>query len=250
MSTRISFTKVRQYGTKKGSVQTSYGNPRPDGVTYPFPRMWPNGERVRMDLDFDKYKVQQFCDNLDCDKYGKIGENNIRTHSRLQHQVYCKACKQIWVITKDTFFYNLKSLVSLILEVLKLLSEGVGLRAVCRAKGVGCGSFRTTLISLKIKGLSEKMTLSKRDFYDLIFAESVGLHSSGVTPWSKETTPKFSKPILGLHIFIRGSSFCPEIGSFLLSTHCFQKGKRSWFQKSHTQRCIARDGWFLGTQSS
>ena len=89
-----------------------------------------------MELDFDKYKAQQFCDHLDCDEYGKIGANNIRTHSRLQHQVYCNACKQIWVITKDTFFYNLKSPVSLILEVLKLLSEGMGLRAVCRAKGV------------------------------------------------------------------------------------------------------------------
>ena len=89
-----------------------------------------------MELDFDKYKTQQFCDNVDCIEYGKVGQNNIRTHSRLQHQVYCKACKQIWVITKDTFFYNLKSPVPLILEVLKLLSEGMGLRAVCRAKGV------------------------------------------------------------------------------------------------------------------
>ncbi len=89
-----------------------------------------------MDLDFDKYKAQQFCDNIDCDKYGKVGENNIRTHSRAHHQVYCKSCKQIWVITKDTFFYNLKSPVSLVLEVLKLLSEGIGLRAVCRSKGV------------------------------------------------------------------------------------------------------------------
>jgi transposase-like protein len=89
-----------------------------------------------MDLDFDKYKAQQFCDNIDCGEYGKIGNDNIRTHSRLQHQVYCKACKQIWVITKDTFFYNLKSPVPLVLEVLKLLSEGIGLRAVCRAKSV------------------------------------------------------------------------------------------------------------------
>lgn len=102
----------------------------------PFLTCRPNGERVQMDLDFDKYKAQQFCDNISCVEYGKISQNNIRTHSRFQHQVYCKACKQIWVITKDTFFYNLKSPVSLILEVLKLLSEGIGLRAVCRAKGV------------------------------------------------------------------------------------------------------------------
>src|SRR5918999_4981696 len=94
------------------------------------------GERALMELDFDKYKAQQFCDNLDCDEYGKSGGNNIRTHSRLHHQVYCNACIQIWVITKGTFFYNLKAPVSLILEVLKLLSEGMGLRAVSRSKGV------------------------------------------------------------------------------------------------------------------
>src|SRR3989442_983008 len=96
----------------------------------------PNGERVLMDLDFDKYKAQQFCDNLDCSCYGKTDSDNIRTHSRLHHQVYCNACKQIWVITKGTFFYRLKAPVSLILEVLKLLSEGMGLRAVCRSKSV------------------------------------------------------------------------------------------------------------------
>lgn len=89
-----------------------------------------------MDLDFDQYKAQQVCDNSDCEAYGKVGENNIRTHSRLHHQVYCHACKQIWVMTKGTFFYNLKVPVSLILEVLKLLSEGMGLRAVSRSKGV------------------------------------------------------------------------------------------------------------------
>src|ERR671930_2428241 len=87
-----------------------------------------------MDLDFDKYKAQQFCDNLDCPYHGKTGANNIRTHSCLHHQVYCNACKQIWVITKGTFFYSLKAPIALILEVLKLLSEGMGLRAVCRSK--------------------------------------------------------------------------------------------------------------------
>ena len=87
-----------------------------------------------MELDFDKYKAQQFCDNLDCDHYGKIGENNMRTHSRLHHQVYCNACKQIWVITKGTFFYNLKAPVSLILEVLQSLSEFCAVSSRQRAR--------------------------------------------------------------------------------------------------------------------
>ena len=98
--------------------------------------MRPNGERVRMELDFDKYKAQQCCDNPACQYDGKTGEDNIRIHSRQHQQVYCNACKNIWVITKGTFFYNLKAPVSLVLEVLRLLSEGMGLRAVCRTKGV------------------------------------------------------------------------------------------------------------------
>jgi hypothetical protein len=39
-------------------------------------------------------------------------------------------------MTKGTFFYSVKAPVSLILEVLKFLSEGMGLRAVCRSKSV------------------------------------------------------------------------------------------------------------------
>ena len=89
-----------------------------------------------MTLDFEKYKAEQFCDNTACAAYGKIGQGNIRTHSRQQQQVYCKDCKQIWVITKGTFFYHLKSPVHLVLEVLWLLAEGMGLRAVCRTKGI------------------------------------------------------------------------------------------------------------------
>src|SRR5947208_14796096 len=96
--------------------------------------MRPNGERVRMELDFDKYKAQQCCDNPACQYDGKTGEDNIRTHSRQHQQVYCNACKDIWVITKGTFFYNLKAPVSLVLEVLRLLSEVMGLRAVFRLK--------------------------------------------------------------------------------------------------------------------
>jgi|SRR5438132_7744564 len=89
-----------------------------------------------MDLDFDKYKAQQLCDNLDCPYHGKTGANNIRPHSRLHPQVDCNACKHIGVITQGTFFYSLKAPVSLILAVLKFLSEGMGLRAVCRSNSV------------------------------------------------------------------------------------------------------------------
>ena len=99
-----------------------------------------------MELDFDKYKAQQCCDNPACQYYGKTGEDNIRTHSRQHQQVYCNACKDIWVITKGTFFCNLKAPVSLVLEVLRLLSEGMGLRAVCRIKEVTPDAVGTWLL--------------------------------------------------------------------------------------------------------
>jgi len=42
---------------------------------------------MRMELDFDKYKAQQFCDNAECQYYAQTGKDNIRTHSRQHHQV-------------------------------------------------------------------------------------------------------------------------------------------------------------------
>ena len=94
----------------------------------------------------------------------EIRENNIRTHSRLHHQVYCNACKQIWVITKGTFFYNLKAPVSLILEILKLLSERMGLRAVSRIKGVTTDAVRAWV--LKAADHVHELTVSlERDMH-------------------------------------------------------------------------------------
>jgi hypothetical protein len=89
-----------------------------------------------MQLDFDKYKEVQFCDNESCEYYGKIGGGNIKINSREHGQVYCNKCDNIWVITKDTFFFGLKKPVDIILKTLKLLSEGMGLRAVCRSMNV------------------------------------------------------------------------------------------------------------------
>ena len=79
-----------------------------------------------MALDFEKYKKEQFCLNKECVDYGKKDAKNIRIKSRKNKQVYCKGCKSSWVISKGTMFYNLKKPVSLVLEVLLLLSEGMG----------------------------------------------------------------------------------------------------------------------------
>lgn len=87
-----------------------------------------------MELDFEKYKELQFCKNKKCGFYGQVGADNIKIKSSKHHQVYCNSCKKSWVITKNTFFYHLKTPPKEVLEVLLLLSEGMGIRAVSRVK--------------------------------------------------------------------------------------------------------------------
>ena len=98
-----------------------------------------------MELDFEKYKAQQFCDNQECSVFGKVGAGNIRTQSCKNQQVYCNQCDNTWVITKGTFFYHLKTPVKVVIEVLMLLAEGVGVNAICRVKGVTADSIRSWL---------------------------------------------------------------------------------------------------------
>ena len=89
-----------------------------------------------MKIDFDKFKALQYCDNELCEYFSKIGLGNICTLSSKNNQVYCNGCNTRWVITKDTFFYDLRSDKFLIMSVLKDLSEGKGQRAIKRTTGV------------------------------------------------------------------------------------------------------------------
>ena len=89
-----------------------------------------------MDPDFEKYKKWQFCSNTSCSFYGQQMADNIGIKSKKNRQVYCKGCKETRVITKDTFFYHLKTPVSVILEVLLIISEGMSVNAIRRSKGI------------------------------------------------------------------------------------------------------------------
>lgn len=89
-----------------------------------------------MKIDFDKFKALQYCDNALCEYFSKIGLGNVCTLSSKNNQVYCNGCNNRWVITKDTFFYDLRSDKSLIMSVLKDLSEGKRQRAIKRTTGV------------------------------------------------------------------------------------------------------------------
>jgi transposase-like protein len=85
---------------------------------------------------FEKYKALQYCTNTSCKYLNQIGSGNICTACKQRGQVYCNGCSSRWVITKDTFFFGLRSNQSLIISVLKDLSEGMGRRAVERTSGV------------------------------------------------------------------------------------------------------------------
>jgi hypothetical protein len=89
-----------------------------------------------MKIDFDKYRALQYCENEDCKYHNQIGSGNICILSRKNNQVYCNGCKNRWVLTKGTFFYDLRHEFSLIISVLKDLSEGKGQRAVQRTHRV------------------------------------------------------------------------------------------------------------------
>jgi len=89
-----------------------------------------------MNLDFEKYKKLQFCDNPNCPMHNKVGENNIKILNSKSQQVYCNLCNNQWVITKNTFFFRLKTPIDKILRVLICLTEGMGIQAIRRAEGV------------------------------------------------------------------------------------------------------------------
>jgi hypothetical protein len=99
-----------------------------------------------MEIDFDKYRALQYCENKDCKYHNQIGSGNICILSRKNNQVYCNGCKDRWVLTKGTFFYDLRHDFSLIIRVLKDLSEGKGHRAIQRTDGISLITQRNWIV--------------------------------------------------------------------------------------------------------
>ena len=89
-----------------------------------------------MEIDFDKIKSLQYCDNSNCTGHNQIGLNNICTLSKAHNQVYCNLCNNRWVLTKDTFFYHLRTPPEKIIRILLEISEGKSNRAIERTHGV------------------------------------------------------------------------------------------------------------------
>lgn len=93
-------------------------------------------------LEFDLLKSSQYCDNSSCKCFNKVGAGNIKINSRAKGQVYCNVCKTIWVITKGTVFFDLRTPINKVIKVLQCLARGMGLNNTCRQENV---SAETTL---------------------------------------------------------------------------------------------------------
>ncbi len=80
-----------------------------------------------------------FCWNPRCGDYGKVNTGNIRKFGRTPagtQRYQCKRCRQTFVETIGTVFYNRHRSQATIIECLALLAERNSLAAIHRVKGV------------------------------------------------------------------------------------------------------------------
>jgi transposase-like protein len=83
--------------------------------------------------------VGDVCPNPDCSVYGERDANTIIHHGKTgqgRQRFQCKVCKKTFNERHGTLFYNRKTDEKDILECLALLSEGVRISSISRAKGI------------------------------------------------------------------------------------------------------------------
>jgi len=96
--------------------------------------------------EFDLLKSSQYCDNPSCSCYNKVEAGNIKINSRAKGQVYCNICKNIWVLTKGTMFFDLRTPIDKVIQVLLCLVRGMGLNNTCRQEKVTADSVLAWII--------------------------------------------------------------------------------------------------------
>ena len=98
-------------------------------------------------VEFETLKSHQFCDDPACEKYGLVGQGNIKTHSFASGQGYCSSCKgKPFSIRKGTMFFGLRTPMDKIIRVLGLIASGLGQNAVCREEDVTGDSVRDWIV--------------------------------------------------------------------------------------------------------
>lgn len=96
--------------------------------------------------EFNLLRTSQYCDNPNCSCYNKVGVDNIRTNSRAKGQVYCNRCKNIWVVTKGTMFFGLRTPIDKVIKVLQCLARGMGVNNTCRQENITADSILEWII--------------------------------------------------------------------------------------------------------
>ena len=96
--------------------------------------------------EFNLLRTSQYCDNSSCVCYNKVGVDNIRTNSRAKGQVYCNRCKNIWLVTKGTMFFDLRTPIDKVIKVLQCLARGMGVNNTCRQENVTADSILEWII--------------------------------------------------------------------------------------------------------
>ena len=71
-----------------------------------------------------------FCDNPDCADRGKLGQGNIKVHSRKEQRFRCVTCRKTFSASKGTPLYRLHKDLQLFVIVITLLTHGCPLQAI------------------------------------------------------------------------------------------------------------------------
>src|SRR6266581_2940568 len=79
---------------------------------------------------------KQFCPNSACSARGKIGEGNIRIHSRTPDRYRCRVCKRTFSARRGSMLEGLRRPTELIVIVVTLLAYGCPIQAIVHAYGL------------------------------------------------------------------------------------------------------------------
>ena len=79
---------------------------------------------------------KQFCPNAACSARGKIGEGNIRIHSRTPDRYRCRVCKRTFSARRGTMLEGLRTSRELVVMVVTLLAYGCPIQAIVHACGL------------------------------------------------------------------------------------------------------------------
>ena len=77
-----------------------------------------------------------FCLNLDCGARGRVGKENMHSHSLKDRRYLCEVCGRTFTTTSGTIFYCLGHAPEVVMQVITLLAYGCRVQAIVKAFGL------------------------------------------------------------------------------------------------------------------